>query len=95
MNYTAKIYGTLRGTIWMPATTCEKPVEYTLESDDTLRDAVLRITNDGDFRACDLCADSFLRIKMHKGTHTITRDFDLSLFPSVADCMLEAYPEFE
>ena len=52
----------LRGYIWMPNTECTKNVseEYAHESApfrlewDGLRDALVRLTNDGDFRSCAL-----------------------------------------
>ena len=61
-----EIRGYLVGEIWMPCTEAWKPLAYDLTSEDsrftspgTLRDHVLRATNDGDFRGADI-ADGVL-----------------------------------
>lgn len=91
------IHGYLVGTIWMPAAECFKPLTYDLTREDarftepgTLRDHVLRATNDGDFQSCEI-ADGVLVAEMVTRTATSTkrrtRQFDLSRFPSIADCI--------
>lgn len=59
---TITISGTLRGQIWMPAAETTKDFRETFTPDDRpfsrqwngLRDALLYVTNDGDFQACDI-----------------------------------------
>jgi hypothetical protein len=56
------IYGTLRGNIWMPNAECTKEVQAVFTPDGGpfteewagLRHALVRLTNDGDFRSCGL-----------------------------------------
>jgi hypothetical protein len=92
------LHGVLVGRIWMPA--CEWTKDISLAESDfrhsdnsrpTLRDFALKATNDGDFQSCSLTADSvfeFRRIR-ETGTRRITqrRFFQVSQFPSVADCV--------
>jgi hypothetical protein len=92
------IHGYLVGQIWMPVTECYKPLSYNITNESkritggkvTLRDHVLRATNDGDFQFAAI-ADGFLRATYRKqlGSRMVTveRDFDLSMFPSISDCV--------
>ena len=94
------IYGYLVGTIWMPATECYRELEYTFvrhederknswqDAKKDLREAMLHITNDGDFQSCAV-ADGVLcvrRVNEGQGRRsTRERTYDLARFPSVAD----------
>lgn len=93
------VSGYLFGKIWMPATECFKDVQFSFQRDtnpqrpfvnvcDDLRDACLRITNDGDFQSCKL-AQAMITIRKTRTTGTglcvRERSFDLNQFPSVAD----------
>jgi hypothetical protein len=91
------IKGYLVGGIWMPNCECYKPLDYDCtrqqrrtEGKMTLRDHVLCATNDGDFQSCQI-ADGYLEISSRKTTDnrmvTRTRHYDLSKFPSIADCV--------
>ena len=51
---TVTLVATLVGHIWMPSTICYKHVKTTKREDETLRDMLLRVTNDGDFQSCGL-----------------------------------------
>ena len=95
------IIGAIIGDIWMPATECWKDVTRVFtrskanirRSDEaaTLRDMVLAVTNSGDFQSCSLTGDSVLRVTREtwsKGRRvTRQRWWDLTLFPSIADCV--------
>lgn len=55
------IRGHLVGNIWMPNAECWKDLAYDITGEDvrftepcTLRDHVLRATNDGDFQHCEI-----------------------------------------
>lgn len=100
METTYEIRGYIVGDIWMPCTECYKPIKLMFVRDEadrpnpwvdayeTLRDALLKITNDGDFRSCQV-ADATLWITRTEhtqtGTRTHTRVRKLSNFPSIAD----------
>lgn len=84
----------------MPAITCTKPFDisgddflYSDGSRPTLRDMVLRVTNDGDFQDANI-SWGFLRIEMTRehvsghGKFTRTREFDLRKFASIDDCIV-------
>ena len=100
-----KIQGTLRGSLWMGGD-AEKQINYTVKDGthfvqnerETLREAVLRITNDGDFQGSNLLADSVLIVEMWKANNKrIIRAFELynpALFPTIADSIIEDYPMF-
>ena len=86
--------GFVVGPIWWPAgAECYKPLAYSITREDgrfsepgTLRDHVLRATNDGDFQHCTLaCAK--LVVERRNGNRRVVRSFPLSHFPSVADCL--------
>ena len=91
------IRGFLVGTIWMPAAECWKELDYDVTREDarftepgTLRDHVLRATNDGDFQGCDIAQGELIvtRTTISGGTRiTRTRAFPLTLFPSIQDCL--------
>lgn len=99
------ITGYVVGTIWMPAAECYKFVDYHFVRDeadksspwvdvhDNLRDAMLHITNDGDFQSCAL-ADGLLTVTdkffdqangMIAPRRTHSRSWAVANFPSVAD----------
>lgn len=93
------ITGTIAGQIWMPAATCGK--HFTIDESDfrysdgsrpTLREMVLRATNDGDFQSCEII-DATVTFKRSTqtltGTIVRTRHMDIRQFPSVADCVVE------
>lgn len=92
------IYGYLVGPIWWPINTeCSKPLEYDATEEDSrsteplsLREHVLRATNDGDFQFCKI-ADGFLEVSVSRQSKTgifkHSRTFPLSLFPSIADLL--------
>lgn len=100
-NFRVSINGTKRGLIWWPRMDAEKSFSYTPKEDETLRDAILRITNDGDFESCDVLLDTFVEVTMIKATATSTlkrtRFFEINspLFTSIQDCITEDYPNFE
>ena len=85
----ATIHGQIQGTTWMPAYTCTK--DFTVSEDDfrysdgsrpTLRDMVLRATNDGDFQSANvswghLTVETIVTRKDGRGTLTRKRHFDL------------------
>lgn len=91
------IRGYIVGQIWMPTTECYKRLDYDLTREDarftapgTLRDHVLRATNDGDFQSATLAhAELVVTRRKREGTRTVTvtRAWPLSRFPSVADCI--------
>lgn len=94
------IRGYLVGTIWMPAAECYKNVSYTFvrnecerrsawqDAHETLRDALLQITNDGDFQSCAV-ADGVLTVTRQDGSggrkRSYSRCFPLDRFDSVSD----------
>jgi hypothetical protein len=97
----------------MPATVCTK--DFNVSEDDfrysdgsrpTLRDMVLKATNDGDFQSADvsfgwLTVEAIVRRKDGQGQVSRKRHFDLRspLFASIADCLVEEdeikYPDCE
>lgn len=74
---TIHIFGTLIGTIWQPCDECEKEFDEVFSYDskpftkqiDCLRDALLHITNDGDFQHCSIDR-AIMRVTKHKFGHT-------------------------
>lgn len=97
MQIERKIRGYLVGNIWMPNAECYKPIDYDLDDQDarwsergTLRDHVLRATNDGDFQSCTI-ADGYLELTTRRATKTgmVTRikRIELFAFPSISDCV--------
>ncbi len=107
MKTEIKISGSLVGKIWMPSVTCWKDFSYdvireqarTIGGKMTLRDHVLRATNDGDFQSCEM-GDSFLTIKTSRRTEsgaviTRSRSWPMEYFPSVSDCVIADWvPEY-
>lgn len=103
------IHGYLVGGIWWPyGAECYKDLSYdilreqdrTVGGKMTLREHVLRATNDGDFQSCEI-ADGYLEIRIRKpdktGRTIRTRMFPLDMFPSISDCVKSDWsgPEFE
>lgn len=99
-----KISGYLVGQIWMPATECWKELSYDVTQESkrivggkvTLRDHVLRATNDGDFQDCVIaCGELIATRRSNKNGRTVTveRRFPLDLFPGIAD-MLHDDPDW-
>lgn len=92
------LIGTIAGNIWMPCAECTKEVRlsesdfrYSDNSRPSIRDFALQATNDGDFRGCNLTADSafvFKRTrKTETGTVTRTRTIPVTRFGSISDCL--------
>ena len=101
-KFTISIHGTKRGPIWWPVgAECEKDFSYTVKADETLRDALLKITNDGDFQYTEVLENTFIRVKMllQSGYATLTREriFDITspLFTSIQDMVINDYPVYE
>ena len=104
-KYRIRIYGEVRGTIWMPAAECVKEFDLELvkipESESRtahsmgwpmqihkLRDALLEITNDGDFQCCAIDWAQ-LEISRRQGRTQITKTYDLTgKVDGNADCYL-------
>lgn len=101
MTTTFEIVGTVRGAYWWPiGQEWEKPASYTFtrthdtirtsREAQTLREAVERLTDDGDSSsACHLTTDAVLIARRTGPTHTTERVFDLARFESVADYMTD------
>src|SRR5688572_22479299 len=92
MVYEITISGYVVGPIWY-GQECYKTFTYNLTDEErrwsepgTLRDHVLAITRDGDFQHCEI-ADGTLTITTYKDKRKRSRDFDLAMFPSIADCI--------
>ena len=94
MNTYIDISGYIVGPIWWPTNEKGyKPFRHNvkaynarLSKPGTLRDHVLAIIQDGDFQSCEI-ADGIIEITITKPNRSRSRSFDLSLFPSVADCV--------
>ena len=100
MKITASIHGQIQGDIWMPFTTCtksfsvgERDFNYSDGSRPSLRDMVLHVCNDGDFQSANV-SFGYLKLEMlikradgHGFTRKV-REFDLRLFPSIADSIV-------
>jgi len=78
--------GEVKGNIWMPYCECTKEFNISFSRDDkkpfsrffeTLDDIKNHITNDGDFRSCEI-EWGFLEVTMHYGNRTITRHINLA-----------------
>lgn len=105
----AEIRGWIQGKIWMPPVTCTKhfhisevDFRYADGKKPTLRDMVLKATNDGDFQSAELSEGELILTMVlpradKKGSITKTKTFNLRWFPSVSDCVcpedLIVYPE--
>lgn len=87
-DFSVELRGTIYGSIWWSGNAW-KDVESRAHDDDTLRDLILRVTNDGDFQNTDLTQDSCLIVTLLKPNKRITRYFDITLFDSISDCIGE------
>ena len=94
MRTEIRITGYVVGPIWWPVgEECYKAFTYNVTNEKkrwsepgTLREHVLAITNDGDFQGCEI-ADGTLEVTIYKPNRSRSRTFDLTLFPSIADCV--------
>ncbi len=88
---TITISGTYGGSIWMPAVVCAKRFETTVEADQTLREAVLQVLDDGDFQNCSIAEGTvgFARsLPDRRGFQRYhRRSMDMAVFRSIADCL--------
>jgi hypothetical protein len=86
--------GFVVGPIWWPAgAECFKDLAYSITREDgrltepgTLRDHVLRATNDGDFQHCTIALGEIV-VTCVRGRRKVQRSFPLRKFPSIADCL--------
>ena len=92
-----RIYGELQGPIWWPAgAICTKEFDLCCDYEDKpfrrqidcLRDALLHITNDGDFQNCEICF-AVLEITKQKGLSKIIRERILQGVGENADCFVD------
>lgn len=91
------IHGTLVGPIWQ-GRECYKDLTYSMKTravdKSTLREHVLRATDDGDFQFCRI-ADGYLEITTWKpdrtGIRRRTRFWPLSGFPSIQDLVTDEW----
>lgn len=93
-----RICGTLQGPIWWPfGAICQKefdkhfnyqqePFKYPI---DCLRDALLHITNDGDFQNCEI-SFAVLIVTKQKGHNKIIRERVLQGTGKNSDCFCES-----
>ena len=98
MNAEITIRGYVVGPIWMPAVEAYKPFTYNLTrerqrwiANGTLRDHIVEIISDGDFRDCRI-ADGQLEITVVKNNRRRSRVWDLAKFPSIQDCLNLDWP---
>ena len=101
MRTTYELHGYLTGTLWQGCEAyknlnlkfvrneTDRPSPW-IDAHETLRDAMLAATSDGDFQSCKV-ADGFLRCKTRSrlGYIVHVRTYELSRFPSVADMVNE------
>jgi len=82
---TYKAIGTIKGNIWMPNIECTKDFNINFSKDnslpfttnfETLEDIKNHITNDGDFRSCEI-SEGELIVTLHYGNRTISHCLDL------------------
>jgi hypothetical protein len=100
MRYEYELRGYVVGDIWMPQTECFKPIGLRFERSKTgphnynggvfesLRDAALHVTNDGDFQSCEIAqGELIVRQIQDKPNGRIVRErvIPLDAFPSVKD----------
>lgn len=97
----ATISGFLVGTIWMPAAECYKPFRHDIgrhsarwsdASGATLRDHLLNITNDGDFRNCHIARGEITITRWLKGRRC-SRTIPIERFKFSADIADMLHPE--
>jgi hypothetical protein len=94
------ISGYLVGQIWMPATECWKDVNYTFvrheedranpwqDAREDLREAMLHVTNDGDFQSCGVSHGVLTARILKQGAgrrYVHEHSWPLDQFPSVCD----------
>ncbi len=97
------IEGYIIGNIWWPyGETFEKPVSisnrhypFSLDDPPTLREMVLRVTNDGDFQSASLADDSAVIFRRVRETASGTKIQRMRImaagqFASIADCVAVA-----
>lgn len=92
-----RIYGEKRGFIWMPYAECTKDFDIQFSKEpgpfkvcaETLRDALLHITNDGDFQSCGIDW-AVLEIERRKEHKTETYSYPLFGNDGNADCYTRA-----
>ena len=96
-NRRIRIYGELRGYIWMPNCECTKEFDVTFSDNPNepftrhwtgLRDALLHITNDGDFQSCAIDW-GVVEISYYHNNRRDTRWFDIPVTPKTADCLYQ------
>jgi hypothetical protein len=103
ITFQHSIRGILVGSIWMPAATCAKPLNYNATREEsnwinagrnngkgTLREHVLAATRDGDFQSCRLADGELVTvatITRGKRTYRRTRTTVLTRCKSIADCL--------
>lgn len=95
-NISFRLTGYLVGPIWNGAE-CWKDLYYNLTREDalfsepgTLRDHILRATNDGDFQSCSIAHGELVATQHGRrgsGSVTVTRSWPLDRFPSISDCL--------
>jgi hypothetical protein len=97
-----RLIGCVSGSIWQPAIKCTKNFDFQFQfrnSDknirshneiDCLRDALLKIIDDGDFQCCDVdrIESATLIVTKQKGSNTITRERVLQGIGENADCFV-------
>jgi len=92
-----RIYGEVQGPIWWPVgAICTKEFSLVCSYEDKpfrrqiecLRDALLDITNDGDFQHCEI-SFAVLEITKQKGLNKIVRERILQGTGENADCFIE------
>lgn len=85
-----ELRGFIVGPIWWPADAeCYKPLHYSVfdfTERGTLRDHVLRATQDGDFQNATI-AHGELVLERRTAGRRVIRSWPLSKFSSVADCL--------
>lgn len=97
-----RIIGRVRGRIWMSAVDCYKDIDarYVRKPRDArivchngitdLRDALLQLTSDGDFRRCELERGAVLQVtKLRHNGYAITRSWELRGTGGNADCFTD------
>lgn len=91
------IYADIVGNIWMPMVECRKETKTVFTPEQQpfthewtgLRDALLRITNDGDFRSC-LIEWGCMVIRWWDGKYYIERQVDIPNCKLTSDCLVES-----
>ena len=91
-----KISGEVIGKIWMPSIECSKEFNVTFTPDNLpftsqwtgLRDAVLHITNDGDFQSCRINWAS-VKVTWFDGRDYIVRYTELKPCKLINDCIVQ------